>query len=89
MDVGNFIRLLISFLLEIWLLVLLFKRQIQRLFPVFLTFAMYTALVTIARLATITHYRSYFFTYWWTEAGFALLSLAALHEVFHWIFEGF
>lgn len=79
----------ISLSLEIWLIVLLSKRRILSRFPAFFVFTLFTAVIAIARLATIAHYRSYFFIYWWTEAGFALLSLAALHEVFHWMFEGF
>lgn len=55
----------------------------------FFLFALLTIVIAIARLATISHYRSYFFAFWWTEAAFALLSLAALNEVFHWMFEGF
>jgi len=87
--INDLIVLSISLFLELWLFVLLLKHHIFRLFPIFFTFALYTALLTVARLATVAHYRSYFFVYWWTEAGFAILSLAALHEVFRWVFEGF
>lgn len=68
---------------------LVFNRHIYRQFPLFFIFTLYTATVTIARLATITHYRFYFYVYWSTDAILVLLSLAALHEIFHWMFEGF
>lgn len=89
MDIGNLIKLAISFLLEVWLVILLFKRRIRTLFPVFFVFVLYATLVTAARLLTSFHYHTYFFVFWWTEALLLLLSLAALHEVFHWMFEGF
>ena len=89
MHTSNLIELLVSLVLEIWLVVLVFKRRIRHLFPVFFTFTLYTALVTIARLATAGHYRSYFYVYWCTDALLVIFSLASLHEVFHWVFEGF
>jgi len=89
MSTSNLIELLISLLFEIWLVVLVFKRRIRSLFPFFFIFTLYATLVTIARLATIGHYRSYFFVYWCTDALLVVLSLAALHEAFHWVFEGF
>ena len=89
MDISNLIKLAVSLLLEVWLVILLFKRRIRALFPVFLVFVLYATLITAARLLTSFHYRTYFFVFWWTEAFLLLLSLAALHEVFYWMFEGF
>lgn len=79
----------LSLLLEIWLITLLLQRQVTRRFPIFFVFTLYTALANIARLATIENYRHYFYVYWSTDAILIVLSLAALHEVFHWTFEGF
>src|SRR5262249_1536668 len=67
--INDLIVLGMSLLLELWLFVLLLKRHIFRLFPIFFTFTLYTALLTVTRLATLGHYRVYFFAYWWTEAG--------------------
>jgi len=89
MDIGNLVRLSISLALEIWLVALIFKRQIRHLFPLFFTFTLYTLLVTVFRLATVADYRTYFYVYWSTDAPLVALSLVALHEAFHWVFEGF
>lgn len=85
---GNLV-LVLSLLLELWLLVLLIKRRVRVHFPFFFAFAVYTTAATAARLITAAHYRIYFYTFWWTEALLLVLSLAALHEVFYWMFEGF
>jgi hypothetical protein len=87
--IKDLVALSISFILEIWLVILLVRRTARRHFPIFFAFAVYTLILTVVRLGTLSHYRAYFFSYWWTEAGFAFLSLAALHEVFYWMFEGF
>lgn len=89
MHTSNLIELAISLILGIWLALLLFRRNVQRRFPVFFSFTIYATAATAARLLTGFHYRTYFFVFWWTEAFLLLFSLAALHEVFHWMFDGF
>ena len=89
MQTVNAIKLTLSLGLEIWLVVLLVKRGARRHFRIFFIFVLYSILVAAARLMTIGHYRSYFYVYWSTDALLVLLSLAALHEVFYWTFEGF
>jgi hypothetical protein len=88
MPAGNSV-LALSLLLELWLVVFLVKRRVRLHFPLFFIFTAYTTVATAARLVTATHYRAYFYTFWWTEALLIVLSLAALHEVFYWMFEGF
>ena len=89
MPIDNLIFLIISLCLESWLLVLLFRREVRRHFPVFFFFTLICLPVTVARLVTTTNYTAYFFVYWWSNAVVLLLGLAALHEVFHWVYEGF
>lgn len=89
MHTSNLIELAISLALEVWLVALLFKRRVRRQFPVFFVFTVYATATTTIRLLTSFQYRVYFFVFWWTEAFVLLLSLAALHEVFYWMFEGF
>jgi len=89
MDIGTVIRLSISLALEIWLIVLLAQRRTHQSFPIFVIFAVAEAVAIAARLLLSTHYRAYFYVYWCTEAILLPLSLAALHQVFHWMFEGF
>lgn len=89
MHISNVVELSISVILEIWLIVLQLRRKAQRVFPVFVIFAGAEAASMSARLIVISSYHTYFYVYWFTEAVLLPLSLFALHEVFHWIFEGF
>jgi hypothetical protein len=88
-SISYLLELSISLMLELWLVTLLFKRGVRRHFPMFFYFTLYAAAATAARLLASAHYRTYFYTFWWTEALLLVLSLAALHEVFHWMFVGF
>jgi hypothetical protein len=89
MLIANAIFLVISLGLELWLLVLVFRRDVRHNFPIFFSFGVALAPVTLARLLTITDYTSYFFVFWWSSAILLTLGLAALHEVFRWVYEGF
>jgi len=86
---NNLIILAVSLGLEICLVILLFQRDVRHHFPIFFFYILLSGPVTAARLLTITHYHIYFFVYWWTNAVLLLFGLAALHEVFHWVYEGF
>jgi hypothetical protein len=89
MQIANLIELGITLALEIWLLWLLFRRKVPRHFPLFFTYSAYTVAIAIARLITIGNYRVYFYVFWGTDALLLLLGLAALHETFRWVYEGF
>lgn len=89
MQTSDLVELAISLAFETWLLVLLFRRGVRRHFPIFLVYVICALVSTCVRLLAFRHYRSYFYTYWCTEAVLLPLSLAALHEVFHWMFAGF
>lgn len=88
MDTTNLIKLAVSLALEICLLILLLRRRIHVLFPVFVACIALTVPSTLARLLTTNHYLAYFYTYWSTDAMLSVLSLAALHEAFHEVFAG-
>jgi hypothetical protein len=85
----NAIILAISLGLELWLFALLFWRRARQHFPVFFSYGALLAPVTLARLLTSTNYPVYFMVFWWTDALLLLLGLAALHETFRWVYEGF
>src|SRR6266404_5874741 len=89
MQISNLIELEITLGLEIWLLVLLFRRDVRHHFPVFFTYGLYTVGVAIARLISIGNYHIYFYIFWWTDSVLLVLGLAALHETFRWVYEGF
>jgi hypothetical protein len=89
MTISNLIELSISLCLEVWLIVLLVRRGARRHFPVFFVYALASAPITVARLLTASQYLPYFYVYWITTALLLLLGLAAVHEVFRWIYEAF
>jgi hypothetical protein len=89
MTISNLIELLISLCLELWLLIVLVRRRARKYFPVFFYYTAASVPVTIARLLTASHYQLYFFVYWLTNVGMLLFGLAALHQVFRWVYEGF
>jgi hypothetical protein len=89
MRIANLLELALSLGLECWLIILLFRRDVRRHFPIFFGYTLCTALATVARLLSARHDAAYFYIFWWSEALLLLLSLAALDEVFRWVFEGF
>jgi len=89
MPTANAIMMSISLALEIWLLVLLVRRDVRRHFPVFFSYGLALGPVTLARLFTTTDYQTYFLVFWWSDAMLLLLGLAALHEVFRWVYRSF
>jgi hypothetical protein len=89
MHAGNLVELAVSAALEIWLVILLLRRHVPRNFPIFFFYVVLAAVATVARLAVSRWYTQYFYLYWCSEAVLLPLSLAALHEVFYWMFEGF
>jgi len=89
MSSSNLIILLVSLGLEAWLLALLFRRRVRKHFPFFFFYILIIVPVTVARLVTTDHYYAYFFTYWWSTVVLMVLGLAALNEVFRWVYEDF
>lgn len=86
---SDLIVLAVSLGLEIWLAILLIQRNARLHFPIFFSYTVCTIGIAIARLITSQHYSQYFYTFWFTEVVFLLFGLAALHEVFHWVYEDF
>jgi hypothetical protein len=89
MAVRNVIELAVSLSLEVWLTVLLFRRRIYRQFVLFVIYVCLSVPITAARLLTVSNYTAYFYVFWLTEVTLLSLGLAALHEVFHSVYEGF
>jgi hypothetical protein len=89
MHIDNAILLSISCCLEIWLILLLVKRSVRSHLPVFFVYCLVSFPITIARLLANSHYKVYFFVYWVSDIFLLFFGLAALHEVFRWVYEGF
>lgn len=79
----------IALCLEIWLAVLLHRRQVHKLAPVFFSYIVISVPVTLVRTLTVNHYRVYFFVYWASDMLLILLSLATLNQVFWYTYRGF
>ncbi|HET9366383.1 MAG TPA: hypothetical protein VFP71_15360, partial [Candidatus Angelobacter sp.] len=77
----------VAFCLELWLSVLLYRRRVYKLAPVFFSYIAASVVVSLARLLTINHYDIYYFVYWASEALLILLSLSALNQVFWLVYE--
>jgi len=89
MQIGDILLLASGLLLYVWLTVIVFRRKIHSRFPVFTAYAVFTVCAGFARLLVLRNSSVYFYTYWWTELGFLILSIAALHEAFRSVFVGF
>jgi hypothetical protein len=89
MNVANIIKLVFSLALEIWLWVLLSRRDVRRHFPIFFSYVVISAPITLARLITLSNYPVYFLVFWGSNALLLILGLAALNEVFRWVYKGF
>ena len=86
----DLIQLPVQSILHIWLVIAVIRSGARRRFPWFFAYCIYAVLGLAARfLAAISSRRTYFYTYWYTDPGFLLLGIAALHEVFRQVFAGF
>jgi hypothetical protein len=79
----------IALCLEVWLSVLLYRRRVHKLSPVFFSYIMISVPVSLVRVLTVNHYQVYYVVYWASELLLILLSLAALNQVFWYIYRGF
>lgn len=79
----------IALCLEIWLAVLIFRRQAYKLAPVFFSYIVISVPVSLVRVLTINHYHVYFYVYWASDLLLILLSLSALDQIFWYTYRGF
>jgi hypothetical protein len=73
--------------LEIWLTVLLLRRRAYDRFQFFVSYIAISALSSVERLAVATFPLVRFWSYWISESLLILLSIAALNQVFWYIYE--
>jgi hypothetical protein len=79
---SSLITLVVALCLEIWLSVLLYRRCVYKLAPVFFSYIAASVIVSLARLVTINYPGIYYHLYWASELLLILLSLSALDQVF-------
>ena len=88
MSYGDLLLLASGPLLFLPLVLILWRRRIYARFPIFFAYCLY-ALLTGAALLLAVFYGGYFYIYWWTDLFSLFLGIAALHESFRSVFEGF
>jgi hypothetical protein len=71
-----------------WIAAVMWHRHLQREFPAFFCYAIFTALRTPILFYVFHHSPlAYSLLYWVAEAASAVLGFAAIHEVFHHLFQ--
>ncbi len=70
------------------LLYLLVKRGAYRTFPCFFGYVVFGVVAVVARFFTRSHAPLYFWTYWTTDAGYALFGALAMYEILRKILRG-
>lgn len=76
-------------LFQVCLVILLVRRKVPHLFPMFFAYILFSAGAAIAKFSVSSDYRTYYFVYWGTDAIAVLLATLALLEVFRWVFALF
>jgi hypothetical protein len=75
--------------LQSWILALLWRRNLWRMFPIFTGYIAYVLVRTIIGSATLSHPNIYFYFYWISAPGEMILMLLAAHESFLKVFRSF
>ena len=72
---------------------ILLIRRVYRKFPFFTAYTLFAVCAEVCKLSFVLLHRQntmkYFYLYWGLEAVYAVLGFAAIHEVFHYVFENF
>lgn len=68
------------------LIFILLRRQLHRDFRIFFLYMFYVPVATALQMAVMHRPAAYFWLYWSTEAGYGILALLVLREIFHRVF---
>ena len=75
--------------LQALLLRILLKTHKYKVFPCFFAYTGFSVVADLARLAVYNTDRLYFYVYWISEVGYAVLGIAVMYEVYRAVFPGF
>jgi len=89
MGKANLVLLVITLMLQGFLLLSLFRQRVYWQFPFFFAYNGCSVIATAVLLVTNSHYGVYYYAFWASEAGLTVLELLALHEIFRKVFFGF
>lgn len=79
----------VGLLLQICLLLVIWRRRYLRAFPFFSIYILSAVSIEVIKITVIHSYSAYFKVFWSGEALYAILTLLALHEAFRRLFEPF
>jgi hypothetical protein len=79
----------IGIALQVSILVLMTRRGLMRLFPLFFSYVLYEALIGIVESLILSHARLYSYFYWTAAVGEIILTILAAHESFRRVFRAF
>lgn len=83
------ILLLLPAALQAWLAMILVRRGAHRAFPFFFAYNVFSVGALLLKFAVSANHTAYFYTYWLTDAVYAILGLLAILETFPHVFKAF
>lgn len=89
MGIANLILLVITLISQGFLLITLLRQRVSWHFPFFVSYLTFSTIGTALLTGTNARYDIYYYVFWANEAGVAVFSLLALHEVFRKVFLGY
>jgi hypothetical protein len=78
-----------SVALQVWIFVLMGRRNLYRRFPIFASYTAYVVMSAVLRSVFLSDWHIYFYVYWFTQPAEILLSVLAVHESFMRVFGHF
>ena len=78
-----------SVALQVWIFVLMGRRNLYGRFPLFAIYTAYMIVTTVLRSVFLSNRAVYFYVYWFSEPGQILLAILAVHESFMAVFRAF
>jgi hypothetical protein len=89
MDISSILWIGPPLVLQAVLLRVLLKGHKYKAFPCFFAYTVFSVLANLARLVVYNTDRLYFYVYWISEIGYAVLGVAVMYEVYRSVFPGF
>lgn len=89
MDISGILWIGPPLVLQAVLLRVLLKGHKYHAFPVFFAYTGFSVFANLARLVVYNADWLYFYVYWISEVGYAILGVAVMYEVYREVFPGF
>jgi len=85
----NLILLVATPITQLWLALLLLRRQVAGRFHWFFIYTAFSVIAALARTLVKGNVWHYFYVYWTAEAFYAVLGFLSIQEAFYWVFRPF